>query len=635
MLSYFMTAALIGALSSQATAALVLSQDGLTVYDTVNNITWLADANLPASYRFGVPLCNGSGVRTCVNAGGAMNYQSALAWVAAMNATNFLSHTNWQLPTTPPTDKTCGKVGPGGGSFGFGCTAGALDSMYNALGLKPPATAVPMPASTVGPFSNFQPYLYWSQSAAGPSQGNATFSFATGWQGANTLPNFLYLLPMIQGQIPGTPPAAGAGLQLSPDKQSVYDPMTNVTWAANANLAAANTFGLPRCTDPTAPAICVAQDGAMTYASAVQFIANMNAGGYLGQKNWQMPSIDTNCPNYNCDGAGNPMGNLFYRQLGIRQGMSVVAVPDTAVGPFHNIQPYLYWTCQGATIQSACQTDGPAANFEWSYSFGSGFQGTDLLANSLYVTAYFVGNRTAPSGPEIAAVANAEGESPVIAPNTWVEIKGTGLAPAGDSRMWQGSDFTGDQMPTQLDQVSATVNGKSAYIYYISPTQIDILTPPDAISGAVPIVVTNGGATAAAFTAQAQPLSLSFFVFNGGPYVTATHADGSLLGPATLYPGSTTPAQPGETITLYANGFGPTSTPVVSGSSNQSGTLSPLPVVKIGNATAAVEFAGLVAPGDYQFNIVVPQGVGDGDQPVNATYNGLSTQPGTFLTVQH
>ncbi len=32
----------------------------------------------------------------------------------------------------------------------------------------------------------------------------------------------------------------------------------------------------------------------------------------------------------------------------------------------------------------------PAPNFEWSFSFGNGFLGTDLLANDLYVTAYFV-----------------------------------------------------------------------------------------------------------------------------------------------------------------------------------------------------------------------------------------------------
>jgi uncharacterized protein (TIGR03437 family) len=236
-------------------------------------------------------------------------------------------------------------------------------------------------------------------------------------------------------------------------------------------------------------------------------------------------------------------------------------------------------------------------------------------------------------GPVISEVANAEGESPTIAPNTWVEIKGVNLAPASDSRIWQGADFVGGNLPAQLDGVSATVNGKPAYVYYISPTQVNILTPPDAMSGPVQVVITNNGA--ASFTAQAQAISPSFFVFNGGPYVAATHANGALLGPASLYPGSTTPAKPGETIVLYANGFGQTSTQVVSGSILQSGTLSPLPVVKIGGATATVQFAGLVSPGEFQFNVVVPDGTPDGDQPVKATYGGTATQAGTVVTIQH
>jgi uncharacterized protein (TIGR03437 family) len=566
-----------------------------------------------------------------------MNYGAAAAWVAAMNGVNYLGHSNWQLPTTPLLDNTCGKTGPNGQNFGFGCTAGAFDTVYNGSGLKPPNTAVPIPANTAGPFSNVQPYLYWSQSvsSAGASSGNATFSFATGWQGANTLPNFLYLWPMIPGKPPGTPAASGTGLQVNPGGATVYDPLTNVTWLANANLAATNTFGLPLCTSPTTPSLCVAQDGAMTWSSASEYIANMNAAAYLGQTDWQAPTISASCPGYGCDGADNPMGNLFYDQLGLVEGAAAVATPSISVGPFHNLQPYLYWTCVGNTIQDVCQSAGPAANFEESYSFGAGFQGTDLLANTLFVTAYFVGTRTSGTGPEISEVANAEGESPVIAPNTWVEIKGVDLAPSGDSRIWQSSDFTGNQMPTELDQVSATVNGKSAYVYYISPTQINVLTPPDAMNGPVQVTVTNGGTAAAAFTAQAQSISPSLFIFNGGPYVAAVHSNGSLIGPASLYPGSTTPAKAGETVMLYANGFGPTNVPVTSGSVAQSGTLSPLPSIEIGGVTADVRFAGLVAVGEYQFNVIVPAGLANGDQSITATYNGQTTQAGTLITIQN
>lgn len=147
--------------------------------------------------------------------------------------------------------------------------------------------------------------------------------------------------------------------------------------------------------------------------------------------------------------------------------------------------------------------------------------------------------------------------------------------------------------------------------------------------------MTNNGTAGAAFTARAEPLSPSFFVFSGGPYVAAVHLDGTLVGPATLYPGASTPAKPGELIAIYANGFGPTTVPVISGSIKQSGTLSPLPVIKIGGATATVQFAGLVSPGEFQFNVVVPATLASGDQPITAAYGEVATQAGTVLTVQN
>jgi len=242
--------------------------------------------------------------------------------------------------------------------------------------------------------------------------------------------------------------------------------------------------------------------------------------------------------------------------------------------------------------------------------------------------------RLAAASPVISKVANAEGEAAVIAPNTWVEVKGSNLAPAGDTRIWQTSDFVKGQMPASLDGVSVTVNGKSAFVYYISPSQINILTPPDAMSGSVQVAVNNNGATASA-TAQAATMSPSFFVFSDGQHVAAVHLNGTLVGASSLsvpgYPFA--PAQPGETVEIFANGFGSTSTAVVSGSSTQSGTLSPNPTVTIGGVQAPVNFAGLISPGLFQFNVLVPLNAPGGDEAIVATFNGQTTQAGTLLTL--
>ena len=277
--------------------------------------------------------------------------------------------------------------------------------------------------------------------------------------------------------------------------------------------------------------------------------------------------------------------------------------------------------------------------------FGSGIATIDVATGQIDPHSSIFGAAGSPVGlapdplttaaPTVTLVANAEGGVATIAPNTWVEIQGSKLGPTGDARTWGNSDFAGGQLPTSLDGLSVTVNGVPAYVYYISPTQVNILTPPNAISGSVPLQVSDNGVVSANFMVQAQAESPSFFVFGGGPYIAAIHVNGSYLGPTSLYPGLTTPAQPGETIVMYANGFGSTSTPVVSGSETQSGTLSPMPVITIGGIAATVSFAGLVAPGEFQFNVVLPSSLADGDQPIAGTYNGGSTQTGALITVQH
>jgi len=366
-------------------AGLVPAAGGQMVYDRLQNVTWLANANLAATQTFGV---------AGVNRSGSMDYATAVRWVAAMNAynhgTGYLGHNNWTLPTTPAADNTCSSHHVN--SFGFNCSNSALGSLYyRELGLREPNTAVPIPHTRAGPFSNFQPYLYWSASSNSThpqnTNGYASFSFNSGFQGANVSQNHLYVLPMLQGRLPGTPAAVGNGLQVNPGGQTIYDPVANVTWLADANLAATKTFGV---TDINA-------DGSMQHTTAVQWVNAMNAAGYLGQKHWELPP--TRVPDQKCsvkrasgyDCTGSPLGELFYDQMKLRPGESVVATPDTPVGPFHDIQPYLYWACEGATSQGPCQTTGPAPGFEWSFSYGDGFEGTDILANDLYVMVYFPG----------------------------------------------------------------------------------------------------------------------------------------------------------------------------------------------------------------------------------------------------
>ena len=362
------------------------------------------------------------------------------------------------------------------------------------------------------------------------------------------------------------------------------------------------------------------------------------AGGTLGDFAWPNLVWDFHLYNASSTGCSEPASPRYANWSSKVDPLVAYAqqhghgVAITEWGGCNDSEPY------HTNIVSYAQTHAIAlAYFDSSNLLaGSGTSFQLTAAGAKVAQAYTAMAGAAAAGaPLITLVANAEGEAPVIAPNPWVEIKGSNLAPAGDIRVWEAFDFFGGQMPAQLDGVNVTVNGKPAFVYYVSPTQVNILTPPDPMMGSVAVRVTVGGQAGAAASVTAQALSASFFIFGAGPYVAAEHANGNFLGPTTLYPGLTTPAKPGETIVLYANGFGPTNAAVVSGSISQGGTLSPVPGVSIGGVNATVAFAGLGAPGQFQFNVVVPPSLADGDQPVVATYNGSSTQAGAMIAVQH
>jgi hypothetical protein len=157
-------------------------------------------------------------------------------------------------------------------------------------------------------------------------------------------------------RIPGAFP-----LYVNPGGTSVYDPETDSTWLADANLAKTETFGLPRCKHAPDTTPCVAYDGSMNLESAIAWIAAMNnyvdpatgiVVGYLNQKNWGFPPLKADCPTYGCVGENNPMGNLYTVQLKTPEGEPVVPVPDIA--------------------------------------FGDGYLGTERLPADHFVTAYFV-----------------------------------------------------------------------------------------------------------------------------------------------------------------------------------------------------------------------------------------------------
>jgi uncharacterized protein (TIGR03437 family) len=250
-----------------------------------------------------------------------------------------------------------------------------------------------------------------------------------------------------------------------------------------------------------------------------------------------------------------------------------------------------------------------------------------------------------PSTATITKIVTTWGNQPSqaleISQNAWIEVHGTNLATT--TTTWSNSNFT-NGLPTTLASVTATVDGKPAAISYVSPTQVNLLAPLDAATGSVSVQLTtpNGGASAVVTEVQTSP---AFLVFDGPGHVAAEHFPSfNLLGPPSLdQPGYTfTAASPSEEVVIYATGFGQTN-PTFANQLTATGltgadpfpiNLPSLPTVTIGNLPATVSFAGLVGPGLYQLNLIVPASAPAGDLPILASYNGVTTQSTALITVQ-
>ena len=125
---------------------------------------------------------------------------------------------------------------------------------------------------------------------------------------------------------------------------------------------------------------------------------------------------------------------------------------------------------------------------------------------------------------------------------------------------WDKAIVNGN-LPTLLDGVSVNVGSKAAYVYFISPGQINVQAP-DVGTGPVPVTVTTANGTSVAVTANMVVQSPAFFLWSGNQAVATRNSDASLAVKNGTFPGAATvAAKPGDVLILWGTGFGPTTPP--------------------------------------------------------------------------
>lgn len=243
-------------------------------------------------------------------------------------------------------------------------------------------------------------------------------------------------------------------------------------------------------------------------------------------------------------------------------------------------------------------------------------------------------NTPPPAGamPSITSVLSSGSYANAASPGSWATIFGQNLSDIGGAgRAWGGSDFQGNDLPLALNGTSVLVNGRPAAISFVSSSQLNIQIPDDLTEGPVDITVTApaGTGTGTANLKQIAPSTFTYTV-SGTNYVAAVAVDGTLIGPSGF--SGARPAKPGETIEIFGTGFGAAVPKQPSGHLVNSSPLASPVVASVCGQIATVQYAGLIAPGLNQINVIIPQGV-TGSCSVVLSMNGAPTQENVTMPV--
>lgn len=243
---------------------------------------------------------------------------------------------------------------------------------------------------------------------------------------------------------------------------------------------------------------------------------------------------------------------------------------------------------------------------------------------------------TSGSGPYYTAqsIANsAAGVSGLYAPNTFVTIYGSNLAYT--TAALSSSDVSGGKLPTVLGGtgVHVLINNIPANIYYVSPTQVNLLIPTSLIAGPAMLQLVVDALAGPAIPIMLQAAAPGFFQLDATT-VLGIHLDGSTITAAS-------PAKGGEVVVLFASGLGPTNPAAIPDQIPQAAaSITPMSSFSMLINGVAVDprqilYAGVVPTfaGLFQINVQLPSGLTANPQ-VQIGYGGTFSPAGRVLPVQ-
>ena len=280
----------------------------------------------------------------------------------------------------------------------------------------------------------------------------------------------------------------------------------------------------------------------------------------------------------------------------------------------------------------------------WQRQRAAAYAQTPGSLGSIYSSNLAAGLAPADSIPlsvptiDAGGVVSGASFQPGIVPGSWLTIKGSNLSPVA-SDTWDKAIVNG-KLPTTLDGVSVNVGSKPAYVYFISPRQINVQAP-DVGTGPVPVTVTTAGGTSVSVTATVAAQVPAFFLWPGNQVVATRNPDASSGGEERHLRGSDHGCRQARRCAdslghrLWSHhAAGRCRNSSALGQDLQYRVRSPSrsarPNAQVFGSALSPGYAGL-----YQVAIQVPASMADGDYPIKATVSGVSSPDGVILSVKN
>jgi uncharacterized protein (TIGR03437 family) len=205
----------------------------------------------------------------------------------------------------------------------------------------------------------------------------------------------------------------------------------------------------------------------------------------------------------------------------------------------------------------------------------------------------------------VGGVSNAASGQQVFAPGEIVSVYGTAM---GDFVQSAGTL----PLTMYLAGFEAYVNENPAYLYYVSPNQVNLQIPYETSTGPATLTVGNPYAN----------VNYNFQVQEAAPGIFVT-PDG-LVNPS---PNGT----PGQSLTLYVTGVGQVQPSIPDGEAPNDNNSQPLQALRltVGGVPAGTTYVGIPtwSVGVVQINFVVPATAAAGKLPVVVTVGRVSSPP--------